>query len=416
VDRNLRLLGVGAAIRTFGNALYFPFLALFLYTVLHVGYLELGVLILGVGLVQLPFSVVGGLLTDRIGRRRLILLGLIAETIATLGLGYAFAIQSLPVAILAAASGGAVASLSGPAASAYIADFAEGAERTRGFTWFRIGFNAGFSAGVTLGGVLVTLFGFVSAVELAALVIGTGTVFLAFSLQPSPYDRALMARVSPAPTSREVTPAQPGPSVRQSLSVLARDKVALEVALALALGMLVYGQWAVTFPLYVHNILGVSYSLLGVGLALNGLVVVFGQTITTESMIGHRHTTIAIAAVALYALAFLGLGLAGLWLFFPTVVFFLAVFVLTIGENLSAIPTTTLPSNLAPTLEVGSYNGAFQTISGLGFLLAVLFGGVVLASTTNPLLIWVYLTLPGVPAVVLLRHAARRMRPGADLA
>ena len=61
VDRNLRLLGFGAGIRTLGAALYSPFLALFLVNGLGLGYLEVGVIFVGVGAVQAPFSLAGGL-------------------------------------------------------------------------------------------------------------------------------------------------------------------------------------------------------------------------------------------------------------------------------------------------------------------------------------------------------------------
>jgi len=414
VNRNLRLLGIGVAIRMLGNALYNPFLALFLVNVLRLGYFEVGVIIAGVGVVLLPFNWLGGLATDRLGRRRLILLGLIGEVAATAGLAYAFALHSLLGAILAATLGGVVTTTAGPAFSAYIADFAEGAERTRGFTWYRIGFNAGYSAGVTVGGLLISSIGFAGAVGVAAVIVAGGTAFLAATLEPSPRDRELQG--GGGGMRRPTASTTPGRSLRESFAILGRDRVALEVLLAFGLVVLVVGQWAVTFPLYVHNVLGISYALLGIGLALNGLVVVFGQTFTTESVIGRRHTTIAIAGIGLYVLAFLALGTAGVLGLVPVVVFFAAVVVLTFGENLITIPQATLPSNLAPREEVGSYNGAFAMVGGAGFIVAVLLGGVVLATTSNPLLIWVYLVAPVVPAVILLRDAARRLPLSIDRA
>jgi len=397
-----------------GNALYNPFLALFLVNVLRLGYFEVGVIIAGVGVVLLPFNWLGGLATDRLGRRRLILLGLIGEVAATAGLAYAFALHSLLGAILAATLGGVVTTTAGPAFSAYIADFAEGAERTRGFTWYRIGFNAGYSAGVTVGGLLISSIGFAGAVGVAAVIVAGGTAFIAATLEPSPRDRELQG--GGGGMRRPTASTTPGRSLRESFAILGRDRVALEVLLAFGLVVLVVGQWAVTFPLYVHNVLGISYALLGIGLALNGLVVVFGQTFTTESVIGRRHTTIAIAGIGLYVLAFLALGTAGVLGLVPVVVFFAAVVVLTFGENLITIPQATLPSNLAPREEVGSYNGAFAMVGGAGFIVAVLLGGVVLATTSNPLLIWVYLVAPVVPAVILLRDAARRLPLSIDRA
>jgi MFS family permease len=416
VDRNLRLLGVGVAIRTFGNALYFPFLALFLHHDLDVGYLEIGVIIVGVGLVQLPFNVLGGLLTDRIGRRRLILFGLASEAVATAGLAYAFALQSLVGAIAAATVGGIITTAAGPAFSAYIADFAEGPERTRGFTWFRIGFNAGFAVGVTIGGVLLSFIGFSGSVAVAAAVVAGGTALLFLQLDPSPFDRAVAGRSTPVPDPGSATPVVARRGIRESLSLLLRDRLALQVLVAVVLASLVLGQWAVTFPLYVHDFLGISYFVLGLGLALNGLIVVFGQSAMTESVLGRRHTTIAIAGIGLYVIAFLALGVAGLGPFFPIPIFILAVVVMTLGENLVTIPQTTLPSNMAPPGEIGSYNGAFGLAGGLGFLASVFVGGWVLSTGGNSLLIWTLLVLPAVPSIMLFRLAARRLAPEVDRA
>jgi MFS family permease len=418
VDRNLRILGLSVGVRMLGNALYFPFLALFLHSVLGVGYLAIGVLFFGVGFVQLPFNILGGLWTDRYGRRRLIVVGLVAEAAATGGLAYAFDLKSLVGAIIAGTLGGMITSAAGAASGAYVADIASGSERTQGFTFLRVGFNAGYSAGVTLGGILISLIGFAPSVAVAAGIIAAGAGVVALWLAPSPFDRQLVNGRSPAAGSPVKAPSGGGNArgLGQSLKALVRDRVALEVALAFMFAGLFLGQWAITFPLYVHNVLGIPYSLIGIGLALNGLVVVFGQSLTTRSVAGQRHTSIGIGGVGLFAIAFLGLGAAGLWSIYPTEVFFLAVLVLTLGENLATIPQSTLPSNLAPPGEIGLYNGAFGTVGGVGFLGSVLLGGWVLSVTSNSLLIWVILALPGIPAVVLLRHAAGKMGPDVDTA
>jgi len=92
------------------------------------------------------------------------------------------------------------------------------------------------------------------------------------------------------------------------------------------------------------------------------------------------------------------------------------VVVLTIGENLVSIPQMTMPSNLAPPEEIGSYNGAFGAFVAIGSILASLAGGAVLALTSNPLLIWLILLSPVVPATVLLRIAARHIPDKANRA
>lgn len=416
VDRNIRLLALGVGVRMLGNALYGPFIALFLHNVLGIGYVELGLIVVFIGSVQIPFGVVGGLVSDRVSRKNLMVIGLTSEVLATGLLAYAFSINSLPLAILSAIAGGSVSSLAGPAFSAYIADFAEGSQRTRGFTLLRIGFNAGYAGGVALGGLLIAVIGFAGGVAVAAIVIAVATLALFLLLEQSPRDRDRSARPTKVPSLASGDPPPPRRSFGESLRILAKDRVALEVAVAFALAAFVAAQWAIIYPLYVHNVLGISYSLLGAGLALNGIVVVFGQSATTESVIGWRHTAIGALGLSLYGIAFVGLGAAGLWNTLPVVVFFVSVVVLTMGENLVTIPQATLPSNLAPKEEVGSYNGAFGAFGAIGGILATLAGGVVLALVTNPLLIWLILIAPAVPAIILLQHAGRKIPEKANRA
>lgn len=414
MERDLKLLSTAFAIRTFGAAIYNPFLALFLYSILHVGYFEIGIIFVGLGSIQLPFGLLGGLWTDRVGRRRLVIASLATEAISTGALAYAFQIRSLSLGILTAGIAGCVLAATGPAFSAYIADWSKGSERTMAFTWYRIGFNAGFAAGVAIGGTLVGFIGFPGAVAVAAVIIAVAAGFSFLFLQPSPVDLALKAG-KPTP---ERAPSAPAPSrtLRQSFSLLASDKPALLTALGFALVWLTANQWNVTFSLFIHNKMGISYAILGIGLALNGLVVVVGQFTTTRTVLGMRHTTIAVIGGALYVGAYLMLGASALWVVLPVEVFFLAVLVLTIGENLGSIPTSTLPSNLAPAGEVGSYNGAFGVFLAASGLAAVFFGGAVLEFVPNPLLEWGLMVLPAFPGFLLLRIAARRIAPDKDRA
>jgi MFS family permease len=414
VERDLQLLSAGFAIRTFGAAIYNPFLALFLYAILHVGYFEIGVIFVGLGAIQIPFGVLGGLWTDRIGRRRLIVLSLVTEALGTAALAYAFQVQSLILGIITAGFAGSVLSATGPAFSAYIADWSKGSNRTMSFTWYRISFNAGFAAGVAVGGTLVTFLGFPYTVAVAALIIGVAAAFLLILLRPSPYDLSLATGARPQAAAKGSPSGSH--SLRSSLSLLAADRPALLVALGFALIYLTAGQWGTTFSLFVHNKLGISYAILGIGLALNGVVVVVGQFSTTRSVLGLRHTTIAIVGGALYVVAYLLLGVSALWALFPVVLFLISVLVLTVGENLQSIPTSTLPSNLAPTGEVGAYNGAFTAFTATAGLGAVFIGGSVLSTIPNPLLEWVVMVLPAFPGFILVRYAATKISKEKDTA
>ncbi len=414
MNRNVRWLGFGGVVRATGVSLVLPFLVLYLRNILHIGYAEIGLLVALTGVLPLLLVPFAGFLTDRMGRRRVFLVALGAEAASYLGLADALQARSLIGVLALVTTIQVVGTLAGPAISAYIADFAEGSDRTMGFTWVRIGWNVGFTLGVFSGGVLIGFVGFVEVALLAGIVLLASTTLLALVLDPSPYDLARASgRAVPVPA--EVV-RRPG-SVRQSLRILARDRPFLAMCGAISLAMLTIGQWATIFPLYVNTVLGIPYAILGAGLALNGLVVVFGQAPMTQASLGHRHTSLFLLGLSGYAAGFLLFGLVGQYSFFLVPSFFGVVLILTIGENLSSIPATTLPSNLAPPTEIGSYNGAFFALSGLGSLLAPVLGGVVIAATASPLAVWGLLVAPSVPAgVILALYVTPRLRAEANRA
>ncbi|MCI4325429.1 MAG: MFS transporter [Thermoplasmata archaeon] len=401
---NLRRITVGAGLRALGLSLIGPFLALYLHDVLLVGYVEIGLIVAAIGVPPLFIGGVGGLLADRVGRRRLFLVAFAVEGSSIFAAGFAMAAHSFPGVLAAFAASGVAGNLGGPAIAAYVSDFTSGSMRTRAFTWQRVGWNVGFALGVSTGGLLLVVLGFAPVAWGAGAATLVGTAYLTATLEPSPYDIGLRAARPPdaAPSSR------PG-SVRDSLRVLRHDRAFLLFCIAAALAYVTLNQWSVTFSLFVVGPLGLPYSLLGLGFATNGLVVVFGQVPTTQMAIGRQHTALAVAGVGAYMIAFLALGVAALLAVGAIAVFFAAVIVLTLGENLTSIPFSTLPSNVAPRSEVGAYNGAFSTIAGIGSLLAIVVGGVALATIHNPVELWAVLCAPGLPAIGLLLSAGRRL-------
>lgn len=399
MDQNVRWLGFGAVVRATGVSLVLPFLVLYLRNVLDIGYVEIGVLVALTGVVPLLLVPFAGLLTDRVGRRRVFLSALVAEAGSILALAGVMQSRSLLGVLGFATAVQVVGTVAGPAISAYVADYAEGSERTLGYTWVRIGWNVGFTLGVFAGGALIGLVGFVEVALLAGGVLLGSTGFLAVFLDASPYDLARARRPFRGAVASDPVRSR---SIRESLSILSRDRPFLGLCAAVAVAQLTVGQWGTIFPLYVNTVLGIPYAILGAGLALNGLVVVFGQAPMTRASLGHRHSSLLLLSLVTYSAGFLLLGVVGQFSLLVVPSFFLVVFVLTVGENLGAIPATTLPSNLAPATEVGAYNGVFFAIVGLGQVLAPALGGAVLALSASPLVVWAFLVAPAVPAGAML--------------
>jgi MFS family permease len=183
----------------------------------------------------------------------------------------------------------------------------------------------------------------------------------------------------------------------------------LTFCFAMLLTGLTEAQWGTTLPLFVNTVLGVPYSILGIALSINGLIVIFGQNATTRLMMGKKQTISVVYGALLYVVSFLGLGILGLY---PVAVFIavcVLVIPLTFGENLNAITSMTLPSNLAPASELGSYNGAYYMMWGIGTSVAPVLGGLALGATTNTLAMWLLLMIPIIPAIVLLLWLGSRL-------
>ena len=94
----------------------------------------------------------GGVLSDRIGRRPVMIVGLLGSGIAAIAFGLASG--AWPIAVLIVAWG-VFASLFDPAAGAYIADVVGPALRHRGYGIKRLVNNAAFALGVPLGALLI---------------------------------------------------------------------------------------------------------------------------------------------------------------------------------------------------------------------------------------------------------------------
>jgi MFS family permease len=402
LNKNVRLLGVAMGLRLFGAAMVYPFLSLFFYHVAGLGYAVIGALILLVSVLPLAVSPFGGLVTDRHGRKRVFILGLGGEAASVFLLALSMRYGFVPGVLVGGALTGVAGSIAQPAIQAYVADMTDIPQRAMAYTWVRIGFNGGYTAGVVVGAILVAFVGYANTAFVTAGLLASGILFMLLLLDSSPYDEALKRGEAPAPGAR------PG-TMANSFRVLGRDRTFLVLCFASLFAGLVYGHWGTTFVLFSNTVLLVSVAALGPFLAINGLIVIFGQVPMTRMMTGRKHTFSGVLAVVMMGLAFVALGGFSLVAGAALVGVLSFVVLLTIGENLGAIPSMTLASNVAPPSEIGNYNGVFGLFNGIGNSIAPAFGGVVLGAVANPLLVWLILAVPCIPAILLFQWAGTRI-------
>jgi len=132
-----------------GGTLLFPFFALYITQKFKVGMTQAGILLRMSSLFGLIGSTIGGALTDKFGRKQLILFGLVFIAISTLTFGLVNDLNALyPLMVVV----GLLSSVAHPAHDAMIADILPENQRQEGFGVLRVVGNLPWIIGPTIGG------------------------------------------------------------------------------------------------------------------------------------------------------------------------------------------------------------------------------------------------------------------------
>ncbi|HNO95206.1 MAG TPA: MFS transporter, partial [Anaerolineales bacterium] len=138
-------------IDSIGGTLLFPFFSLYITQKFNVGMTQAGMVLAMFSIFGIVGNMIGGALTDRLGRRKLILFGLVFSALSTLSLGL---VNSLAVLFPLAAFIGLLSDIAGPANQAMMADILDEKQRQEGFGLMRVIRNLAWIIGPSIGGVL----------------------------------------------------------------------------------------------------------------------------------------------------------------------------------------------------------------------------------------------------------------------
>ncbi|HEX3769467.1 MAG TPA: MFS transporter [Polyangiaceae bacterium] len=319
-------------------------------------------------LMQFAFVPIWGRLSDRVGRRPVLIWSIAgtALTMASLGAGLSWGGSVLW--LFAARIFGGVATANLGTASAYIADVTKPEERAKGMGLIGAAFGLGFIIGPGIGGALarVAIDGrhgavpcFVAAglslVNLVWIVLG-----LAESLPPE--RRATTPR-------RRLTPLN---------AAATRDAFALPgVALAVAVNFLVIGSFTnldQTFTFFCGDIFGIDERGTGYVLAFIGVVAAFVQGGLVRPLAKRVSEASLMRAGALFqVIAFAGLVVAGSG---PSrVALYVSGAILALGNGLTQPSTSAFISRRAPADRQGGTLGVNQSFASLARTFGPATGG-----------------------------------------
>jgi DHA1 family multidrug resistance protein-like MFS transporter len=345
---------------------------------------------------QLVFAPLWGRFSDRVGRKRVIGIGLggVALTLALCGLA-----ASLPALYLARSLGGAFAAAILPAAAAYVADATTEAERPRGMAWYLSGIGLGGFLGPSLGGLL-------GEVDVAAWTHGVHIRFDSFSVPF--FAAALLALLAFVPLHRlpEARRSSGTPDATGAESVSWHD-LANKLAAILAIAVIAQAGLAIfetTFALHARLTLRYGLREVGAVFATCGGVMITMQI----AVVGRVARRVGKIGLLVSGLIVMGIGIANLaWAQQRTVVFG-SVALIGLGASLWTPSLSTLASTKGQA-HTGAALGLQNAAGSAGQIAGPLVGAALFA-WYMPAAYLVAGAMPVLLAVVLGGASAMRSR------
>lgn len=311
-------------------------------------------------LMQFLFAPWWGRVSDRVGRRPVLLLGLFASAVCYLAFGLA---ASLPVLFAARALGGFAGANLG-VAQAYVADVTSPGNRARGMGMVGAALGLGFVFGPAIGGVL-SEFGTAAPFLGAAAVTFANALIAVFRLPESLPPERRAARAGGLGLGDRVR-ALLGAETPARLRTIYIASFVVTVAFAVMEGT--FSLWADARWDLARQ--GISYLFAFVGVV---------GVITQGGIVGRLVPRIGAGRTTVVGIALIAVGLAGMALAPTFPLLFPALGILALGYGMASPSLATLISHHGGPGDQGRLLGVNQSLSALGRVLGPVWGGVALA-------------------------------------
>lgn len=372
IQRRVMAIAVAWGINTLAYSIVYPFLPIYLHSIRGIPMSTVGVMYPIMGIAVIIGSPISGVLTDRLGRRMLLIGGPVGRSCAFFALALMAACDA---PFLYIAAGLFFSTLLGQffrnSANAYITDLTPPVERATAFSKVRVGLNVGWMLGPAIGSFLArTPFSVLFCLTAIFCLITAG---IPYKFCPP------LARIEHDAVGLQ----------RESFwTILRRDHRVL-ILLTLTFGLfLSVAQFVSTLSIYATTIVGIAQMSLGFLYTLNGvLVILFLIPLNTWLKKTEIFKRIGWGAL-LYVIAYFGFGVSHCWGHLA-----LSMVVMTIGEMITLTAIVSAVSHMAPSQMVGRYMGLHGLVDGLGWAFGPFFGAVLFEHLhPTPLLLWGFLS------------------------
>lgn len=349
-----------------GGALLFPFFALYITSKFNVGMTQAGVLFAAFSVSSFIGSAIGGALTDRFGRKWIIVFGLIASSFSTVAMGLIDVFQAFFSLALFV---GILTDVAGPAYHAMVADVLPENKRADGYGILRVAFNLSVTIGPVIGGILAARSYLTLFLTDAAVSLLTATLIFIFLPETKP----------------EAHPDAPKQSMAGTFA--GYGKVFRDVAFMLFLGAVMlqvftYMNMNTTLGVFLRNEHGTPESAYGILLSINAAMVVLMQFPITRRISKYPPMLMMAAGTFLYVIGFSMYGFVSTYAMFVT-----AMVILTVGEMVVSPVQQALVASFAPEEMRGRYMAVSGFSWGVPFAVGPYIAGLIIDGP-KPYMLW----------------------------
>jgi MFS family permease len=354
----------GLLLSTTGTSMIWPFLTIYVSETLGLPLTEVTSLLALNGAVALFASFIAGPISDRFGRKGIMVVGLAGSGVSYFLLSQA---STLPAFAILLTLRGFFQPLYRVGTNAMVSDLVEPQKRPDAFALMRMSFNVGIAIGPAIGGF-----------------IAVSSYTIGFSIAAA---TLLLFSLVIALTMRETLPK--GDITRPSnvprfggYSDVIRDRTFLTFILSFTLFNICSTMLWVLLGVYAKQNYGVLENQYGLISATNALMVVLFQVGVTRITKRYPPLPVLATGALIYALG-VGTIIAGdsFW------DFWLSYIVVTIGELIILPTANTFVADIAPIDKRGRYMSFFALAQGTGSSVAPLLGGI-LNDQIGPKAIW----------------------------
>jgi MFS family permease len=343
------LIWTGTLINRLGGFVI-PFLTLYLTAQRQIPVSTAALMVSFFGAGSFLAQLTGGELTDRLGRRPVMLMSFFVTPVFVIMLGLARGLALISICTFIV---GFFTDLYRPAVGAAIADLVPSESRTRAYGYNYWAINLGAAIAPILAGLMANYDYFILFAGDALTTAAFGVIVLFGIRETRPAEAHHTAQIS----------------LGERISQLRRAPILLIFSFITLFFGIIYMQGYVTLPLDMQSH-GLGPTDYGTALAVNGFLVVL-VTIPVSNMAARwpRFETVAVAG------ALLGIGFGATALATNLPLFALSVALWTLGEIAGTSVGPTIIADLSPIELRGLFQGIFGSAWGLSYFLGPLVGG-----------------------------------------